>query len=149
MSASYNSFNHVCFEELNEFESSNVRIFNNYHGVLEPSRLAKLNNNDIVIYSQLGESLNDARLEQVLAKFRNQFVIVITTQKHFNFPSSSNKYQIITIPSAYAAYTTIMDRGPLFKLTTGILKNCSYLLIKERNGRGQALAQFAVNTKTE
>jgi len=146
MSASYNSFNHVCFKELNEFESSNVRIFNNYHGVLEPSRLAKLNNNDIVIYSQLGESLNDTRLEQVLAKFSNQFVIVITTQKHFNFPLSSNKYQIITIPSAYAAYTTIMDRDTV-QIDNRNFEKLFLSFNKRAQWTRQALAQFAVNTK--
>jgi len=89
------------YPELKVFNSKNVLLLNNYHGLLDrPNR-----NYDFVIYTCFGEALNESDLSQVLDFYHNSKIIVVTPRYHLDFYYDKNRCYIVSIPSSYAWYS--------------------------------------------
>ena len=94
---------YTTYTELVDLQSSNVKVFNNYHGEYSISNCKP---GDTVVYTCLGELLTTSNLEYLKRVFKNQFLLVVTTQKYPTIPESGNGYRIVKVPTAYAFYST-------------------------------------------
>jgi hypothetical protein len=93
------------YPELAHLSGPDIYFCSNYYGFVK-----NYNNQSVVIYSCFGEALNLPDLENVLRKFKNSFIILIT---HRNYPRSiEQKFncKIVKIKYAYAYYSLKMAK---------------------------------------
>jgi hypothetical protein len=107
------------YPELDHFNHLGCRVFNDYHGVL-PQKFEE-NITRCVIYTCLGESQNLQQIQEILEKI-DAFVILPTTRRYPDIAHKTDRYEIISIPSAYAFYGKSIPEKNLVITNKKILK---------------------------
>lgn len=130
------------FVGLEDLQSQQCQLHNNYHGEL--NRSTQQIHPRFAIYTCLGEALNEPELRQKLLELSESFVIIPTVRTYPSIAHETDRYEIITIPSAYSWYSQVLATANLVSEDKKITKK-----ILSLNNRGQwprqALLQFLIN----
>lgn len=130
----------ITYPELSCLASDTVLVCNNYHGTYHATDVRYR----AIIYTCFGEVLNFLEIDRVLKSFPESFIIIVTARRYPEIPRPSDRYHLITMPTAYAWYATKMSRSPLVLDSRKFTKRFLSLNNRAQWNR-QALTQLLVN----
>lgn len=130
------------YPELSDLRSEKVLFIDCYHGLYElPDKVY-----DYVIYTSFGEAFNDHQIHKLLTDFKDSFIIIVTARRYPRIPKETDRYKIITIPSAYSWYASKMPHDYINVRARTFEKRFLSLNNRAQWNR-QALAQFMMQFK--